>query len=101
MERRRNGRSKGTQEDNKKELCAGGDDDDDGDGFKTPTSSEHKIPEPKTCPPAPTRPRPLKRKAPPAPTHSSSAAALVVGNLLQLQLDFSKRVRKASPQEKP
>ncbi|KAK8553714.1 hypothetical protein V6N12_030698 [Hibiscus sabdariffa] len=88
---------KETQEDKKKELGAGGDDDDD-DGFKTPTSSEHKIPEPKTCPPAPRRPRPLKRKAP--PTHSSSAAALVVGNLLQLQLDFSKRVRKASTQEK-
>ncbi|KAK8600204.1 hypothetical protein V6N13_059984 [Hibiscus sabdariffa] len=62
-------------------------DDDDDDGFKTPTSLEHKIPEPKQCPPAPRRPRPLKRKA--SPTHSSNAA------VVQPQLDFSKLLKKA------
>ncbi|GMI96512.1 hypothetical protein HRI_003320500 [Hibiscus trionum] len=74
------------------------DDDDDNDGFKTPTSLEHKIPEPKQCPPAPRRPRPLKRKA--SPSHSSNAA-VVVRNLVQLlQPDSSKQVKKARTQEK-
>ncbi|KAL1549506.1 hypothetical protein AAHA92_17604 [Salvia divinorum] len=44
-----------------------GSDEDDG-GFKTPTSSDHRIPPIKQCPPAPMKPRPpplrLKRKAP-------------------------------------
>ncbi|KDP35627.1 hypothetical protein JCGZ_09065 [Jatropha curcas] len=32
------------------------DDEDDNDGFKTPTSLDHKIPLTKQCPPAPTKP---------------------------------------------
>ncbi|KAG6430436.1 hypothetical protein SASPL_108503 [Salvia splendens] len=40
----------------------------DEDGFKTPTSSDHRIPPITECPPAPTKPRPpplrLKRKSP-------------------------------------
>ncbi|XP_047983093.1 uncharacterized protein LOC125223840 [Salvia hispanica] len=40
---------------------------DEGGGFKTPTSSDHKIPPITECPPAPMKPRPppprLKRKA--------------------------------------
>ncbi|KAK6146924.1 hypothetical protein DH2020_017836 [Rehmannia glutinosa] len=36
----------------------------DDDGFKTPTSAEHRIPAITECPPAPRKPRPnLKRKA--------------------------------------
>lgn len=45
------------------------DDDDDDDGFKTPTSSAHRIPAITECPPPPVKPRPppskLKRKASP------------------------------------
>lgn len=32
---------------------------DDDDGFRTPTSSDHKIPVVQQCPPAPTRPKPI------------------------------------------
>ncbi|KAL0451155.1 UNVERIFIED_CONTAM: hypothetical protein Slati_1671900 [Sesamum latifolium] len=43
----------------------------DDDGFKTPTSSDHRIPATTQCPPAPKKPRPqtskLKRKASPPP----------------------------------
>ncbi|KAE8717316.1 Detected protein of unknown function [Hibiscus syriacus] len=84
------------KEKKKEELGAGDVNDDDNDGFKTPKSLEHRIPEPKTCPPAPRRRRPLKRK--PSPTHRSNAA-LEVRNLLQLQLDVSKQVKKARIQE--
>ncbi|KAL4298209.1 hypothetical protein GQ457_12G009670 [Hibiscus cannabinus] len=76
---------KESQENKKKEP-------DDEDGFKTPTSLEHKIPEPRQCPPAPTRPRPLKRKA--SPAHSSNAA------VVQPQLDFSKLLKKARTKER-
>ncbi|KAK8685408.1 hypothetical protein V6N13_041410 [Hibiscus sabdariffa] len=65
---------------------------DDEDGFKTPTSLEHKIPEPRQCPPAPRRPRPLKRKA--SPAHSSNAA------VVQPLLDFSKLIKKARTKER-
>ncbi|KAK9154286.1 hypothetical protein Sjap_001766 [Stephania japonica] len=42
-------------------------DEDDDDGFRTPTSTAHKIPEPQECPPAPVArsgdpPRPTKEK---------------------------------------
>lgn len=37
---------------------------DEDDGFRTPTSLDHRIPEAKQCPPAPRKPKPsLKRKA--------------------------------------
>ncbi|KAE8706025.1 hypothetical protein F3Y22_tig00110410pilonHSYRG00116 [Hibiscus syriacus] len=86
------------KEKKKEELGAGDVNDDDNDGFKTPTSLEHKIPEPKKCPPAPRRRRPLKRK--PSPTRRSNAALEVrIRNLLQLQLDVSKQVKKARTQE--
>lgn len=56
----------------------------DDDGFKTPTSSDHRIPAIVQCPPAPTKPRPqpskLKRKASP------------LGDCLSLQLDASTEV---------
>ncbi|KAL0375207.1 UNVERIFIED_CONTAM: hypothetical protein Sradi_3436400 [Sesamum radiatum] len=43
----------------------------DDDGFKTPTTSDHRIPATTQCPPAPKKPRPqtskLKRKASPPP----------------------------------
>ncbi|KAM7263824.1 hypothetical protein ACFE04_001507 [Oxalis oulophora] len=38
------------------------DDDDENDGYKTPTSLEHKIPIIQCCPPAPRKPKPNKRK---------------------------------------
>ncbi|XP_022765817.1 uncharacterized protein LOC111310620 [Durio zibethinus] len=67
--------------------------DDDDDGFKTPTSLDHKIPVIKQCPPAPRKPKPLpsnKRKASP----SSSNSARTRRNL---QLDFSQEVESLCP----
>ncbi|XWS67058.1 hypothetical protein CRYUN_Cryun05aG0254000 [Craigia yunnanensis] len=60
--------------------------DDDDDGFKTPTSLDHKIPVIKQCPPAPRKPKPLpsnKRKA--SPSSSTRTRR-------NLQLDLSQEV---------
>ncbi|XP_047957379.1 cyclin-dependent protein kinase inhibitor SMR3-like [Salvia hispanica] len=55
------------KEDESGEAAATVSHDDDEDGFKTPTSSDHRIPPITECPPAPTKPRPpplrLKRKS--------------------------------------
>uniref|UniRef100_A0A5B6YW82 Cyclin-dependent protein kinase inhibitor SMR3-like n=1 Tax=Davidia involucrata TaxID=16924 RepID=A0A5B6YW82_DAVIN len=62
---------------------------DDDDGFTTPTSSDHKIPVIKQCPPAPQKLRPqqstTKRKSPPK----------LRPNILQL--DLSKEVESMFP----
>lgn len=76
-----------------------GDDDDDNDGFKTPTSLDHKIPLMISCPPAPRKPKSLpstKRRAPAAPNRR---VLLDLSNEIQSLFppDFcikSKRVRK-------
>lgn len=74
-----NVRAAGKGNEEKKEMNSKEVDDDD-DGFKTPTSKDHKIPaEPKQCPPAPRKPKPTKRKAS-SPTNGSTA----VRNLLLL-----------------
>ncbi|KAB2066519.1 hypothetical protein ERO13_A09G156500v2 [Gossypium hirsutum] len=73
------------KEKNSKEI-----DDDDDDGFKTPTSTDSKIPaEPKQCPPAPRKPKPNKRKAS-SPTNGSTA----VRN--PLLLDLSEELESLS-----
>ncbi|GER28607.1 cyclin-dependent protein kinase inhibitor SMR3 [Striga asiatica] len=36
---------------------------DEEDGFRTPTSSEHRIPAPTVCPPAPRKPCPKRRRS--------------------------------------
>ncbi|KAE8704505.1 putative Pectinesterase-2 precursor [Hibiscus syriacus] len=64
----------------------------DDDGFKTPTSLDHKIPVMKQCPPAPRKPKPLpsnKRK----PSASSSGA----NTCRILQIDFSIEVESLPP----
>uniref|UniRef100_A0A2P2JJJ7 Uncharacterized protein MANES_09G089000 n=1 Tax=Rhizophora mucronata TaxID=61149 RepID=A0A2P2JJJ7_RHIMU len=73
------------------ELNPTGDDDyDGGDGFRTPTSLEHKIPAIKECPPAPRKAKPLpslKRKASPP------------NACISLLLDLSQEVK--SPSQRP
>ncbi|XP_021672707.2 cyclin-dependent protein kinase inhibitor SMR3-like [Hevea brasiliensis] len=70
------------------EVKATDDDDDDNNGFKTPTSLDHKISATKQCPPAPRKPRPVipaKRKASPSNVRRS------------LQLDLSREVESLFP----
>ncbi|GAV69467.1 hypothetical protein CFOL_v3_12968 [Cephalotus follicularis] len=55
------------------------------DGFKTPTSLEHKMPVIKQCPPAPRKPKPTKRKI------SSTAPRK------KLLLDLSQEVESMFP----
>ncbi|XVF08084.1 hypothetical protein REPUB_Repub06bG0195600 [Reevesia pubescens] len=83
----------------------------DDDGFKTPTSSDQKIPVMKQCPPAPRKPKPTssnKRKA-----SSPSSSSHTRRNLLQLDLsqeveslfprpllaDLHRKVKKARTQD--
>ncbi|KAG8647624.1 cyclin-dependent protein kinase inhibitor SMR14 [Manihot esculenta] len=64
-------------------------DDDDNDGFKTPTTMDHKIPVIKQCPAAPRKPRPVlctKRKAI-SPSNGRRS----------LQLDLSREVESLFP----
>ncbi|XVE76360.1 hypothetical protein DITRI_Ditri12bG0166000 [Diplodiscus trichospermus] len=66
--------------------------DDDNDGFRTPTSLDHKIPAIKQCPPAPRKPKPLpsnKRKA------SASSSNRTRSNLHEL--DLSHEVESLFP----
>ncbi|XVE96869.1 hypothetical protein REPUB_Repub02eG0260700 [Reevesia pubescens] len=67
------------------ELKATGDDD---DGFKTPTSLEHKIPVIKECPPAPKIQK----------SHSSNRRKVSPRISRNLQLDFSKEVESLFPE---
>ncbi|KAK8662825.1 hypothetical protein V6N13_024712 [Hibiscus sabdariffa] len=63
----------------------------DDDGFKTPTSLDHKIPVMKQCPPLPRKPKPPpSNKRKPSPSPSSSTCR-------NLQLDFSKEVDSLFP----
>ncbi|KAK4419080.1 hypothetical protein Salat_2320800 [Sesamum alatum] len=63
----------------------------DDDGFKTPTSSDHRIPASTQCPPAPKKPRPqtskLKRKASPPPgarrSHQFDASSTEVESIFR------------------
>ncbi|OMO66261.1 hypothetical protein CCACVL1_21238 [Corchorus capsularis] len=66
------------------------------DGFKTPTSFEHKIPVTKQCPPAPRKPKPRnfssnKRKASPTPTTTPTQRRT------RQQLDLSQEVESLFP----
>ncbi|MBA0858744.1 hypothetical protein Goshw_030516, partial [Gossypium schwendimanii] len=84
-----NVRAAGEENEEKKEMNSKEMDDDD-DGFKTPTSTDSKIPaEPKQCPPAPRKPKPNKRKAS-SPTNGSTA----VRN--PLLLDLSEELESLS-----
>ncbi|KAG8483988.1 hypothetical protein CXB51_023229 [Gossypium anomalum] len=84
-----NVRAAGEGNEEKKEMNSKEMDDDD-DGFKTPTSTDSKIPaEPKQCPPAPRKPKPNKRKAS-SPTNGSTA----VRN--PLLLDLSEELESLS-----
>ncbi|KAK8485308.1 hypothetical protein V6N13_024300 [Hibiscus sabdariffa] len=65
---------------------------DDDDGFKTPTSLDHKIPVMNQCPPSP-----RKRKPPPSNKRKPSPSSSTCRNL---QLDFSKEVDSLFPSDK-
>ncbi|KAE8661084.1 putative Transducin/WD40 repeat-like superfamily protein [Hibiscus syriacus] len=83
---------------------------DDDDGFKTPTSLDHRIPEMKQCPPAPRKPKANKRGA---SESISTAATSSTSRNLQLDLsqvvdswfpsslvdDLHRKVKKARTQE--
>ncbi|XVF76631.1 hypothetical protein PTKIN_Ptkin13bG0281800 [Pterospermum kingtungense] len=80
----------------KKKICSGEfkAKDDHDDGFRTPTSLDHKIPVIKQCPPAPRKPKPLpsnKRKASPSGGSTSPRARM------SPQLDFSQEVESLFP----
>lgn len=96
---------KGIEKDKKKHKCSGElkamvDDD---DGFKTPTSMDHKIPEKKQCPPAPRKPKASKRKA--SPSASASASICSVSEEVESWLaaalvdDLHRKTKKARRQE--
>ncbi|KAE8692456.1 putative Transducin/WD40 repeat-like superfamily protein [Hibiscus syriacus] len=61
-------------------------DDEDDDGFRTPTSLDHKIPEMKQCPPAPRKPKANKRGASESSSSSTAATSSTCGGNLQLDL---------------
>ncbi|MBA0551497.1 hypothetical protein Golob_022379 [Gossypium lobatum] len=69
-------------------------DDGDDDGFKTPTSLDHKIPVMKQCPPAPRKPKPLSsnKRKPSSPPSSG-------GDRNLLKIDFAKEVESLFPSD--
>ncbi|KAH7553689.1 hypothetical protein ACOSP7_029494 [Xanthoceras sorbifolium] len=74
------------------ELNATTSDHNDDEGFKTPTSLDHKIPEIKQCPPAPRKPMPL----PPRKRKSSVSSSPNVRRSLQYS-DLSQEVESLFP----
>ncbi|KAB2098401.1 hypothetical protein ES319_A01G236300v1 [Gossypium barbadense] len=85
-------------QDRKKKIISLGElkanDDGDDDGFKTPTSLDHKIPVMKQCPPAPRKPKPLssKKRKPSSPPSSG-------GDRNLLKIDFAKEVESLFPSD--
>ncbi|GMN58675.1 hypothetical protein TIFTF001_027781 [Ficus carica] len=68
----------------------------DDDGFKTPTSLDHKIPVTQHCPAAPRKPRiSSKRKAVPSSGRTSSSSTTACRSL---QLDFSEQIESMFPE---
>ncbi|KAG4152421.1 hypothetical protein ERO13_D04G121000v2 [Gossypium hirsutum] len=93
---------KGIEKDKKKHICSGELKvrvDDDDDGFKTPTSMDHKIPEKKQCPPAPRKPKANKRKASPSASICSVSEEVESWFAASLVDDLHRKMKKARTQE--